>query len=166
MFFDDRNILNLNLSGLATLPSCLPQPTKSATTRQRATSGSNSSAAKALLPTSRGGWQWSSDDVSFTDYTFTRVAGTTQQYTFEPSGGSITLLDGFVNALPNRTFTMRTGGSNPKDFVWNNTQQKAIDTSGTGLFWRRNPSHGPQAFPIGVPGESARILTDDASCSC
>ena len=26
---------------------------------------------------------------------------------------------------------------------------------------RRSPSHGSQAFPSGVPGESARILTDD-----
>ena len=74
---------------------------------------------EGVAPNLEGGWQWSSDDVSFTDYTFTRVAGTTQQYTFEPSGGSITLLDGFVNALPNRTFTLRTAGSNPKDYVWN-----------------------------------------------
>ena len=118
---------------------------------------------EGVAPDLSGAWQWSSDDVSFTDYTFTRVPGTTQQYTFEPSGGGITLLDGFVNALPNRTFTLRTAGSNPKDYVWNNAQQKALDSSGAGWFWRRSPSHGPQAFPSGVPGESARASSQMTS---
>ena len=111
-------------------------------------------------PDLSGDWQFTNDGSTFSNYVFTLVPGSNGlQYTYGAGLPTLEILAGYNNAPPNPTFTLRAMSTNAKSYVWNNSLQQAIETQQGVKFWRRPPSHGPQAFP-GAAGESARILTD------